>query len=80
VNRSGYFDGGQGRAGWEATDRCPLNSACALVAEHGGGCDPRPEPERAAALLALLDAGVLDVELERRMAEGARDAFGRLPS
>ena len=44
--------------------------------EHGGVCDPRPERDRAQALLALLDAGVMDEELTERVQADARAAWG----
>lgn len=56
--RPGYHDNGLGRDGWDPEDRCSLSPDCALLAEHGGGCDPRPEPERFQALYRALDAGL----------------------
>jgi hypothetical protein len=55
ARRPGYFDDGLGRAGWDPEDRCPVDELCALVKDHGGGCDPRPEPERCASLRRVLD-------------------------
>ena len=49
-----YFDDGKGREGFTPLDRCYRHLSCALVAEHGGGCDPRPEPQRVAALMYIL--------------------------
>lgn len=63
-----------------SADRCRRTRTCALVDDHGGMCDPRPESERWAALFALVDANVPTDEIEKRMDQGAREAFGRLPS
>jgi hypothetical protein len=63
--RPGYFDNGLGRDGWDPEDRCPLSADCALVREHGGGCDPRPEHARAKLLHQLLDAGLEGEALTR---------------
>jgi hypothetical protein len=51
-----HFDGGIGRAAWSPEDRCDRSATCALLSEHGGGCDARSEPERFVELYRSLDA------------------------
>jgi hypothetical protein len=61
MSSGSYHDQGLGRAGWDPEDRC------ALRGEHGGGCDPRPEPERFQVLFRALDAGLEGEDLEQAM-------------
>lgn len=72
---SGYFDGGLGRAGFEPEERCLVDELCALTRDHGGGCDPRPEPERARALDRLLDRELEDDALTAAVEREGADAL-----
>lgn len=76
--RPGYFDDGIGRAGQDHP--CPVDELCALVRDHGGGCDPRPPPERSRALRQLLDRGFEDDALTAAVEREAADALRRARS
>ena len=71
-----YFDGGLGRPGLPPADRCPVDELCALVKDHGGGCDPRPEPARWRSLGRMLGRGLegpaLAAAVEREGADALR--------
>ncbi len=67
----GYIDGGLGRVGLDPLDRCYRDRSCALLADHGGACDPRSEPERWHALTRALTRG-LDGEAPTAKAMGSR--------
>jgi hypothetical protein len=77
--RPGYFDRGLGRAGWSPDERCAVDELCALRGGHGGGCDPRPEPERVRAVHELLYF-VDDRGLEAAVEASAADALRRARS
>lgn len=75
IGSPGYFDGGLGRSGYMASERCRRSTLCALYGGHGGDCDPRSEPERARALTALLDRGLEGEALTAAVEEEARAAL-----
>lgn len=70
-----YLDLGLGRAGFGPDDQCPVDELCALMRDHGGGCDSRPEPARWRSLGYLLGRGLEGPALAAAVERAGADAL-----